>query len=173
MKLSRALKEKNRLIKRITAMRNNITSSNVVLDANEFSYDMADLQANYVALVDILIELKVAIQIANQPILAKIYALSELKAAIAMYSQLDTKEGAHESGGYGNSELRQYKTQISRSELDIKIEELQSEIDAWQDEIDEFNSTTKIDFELPDLLYGKLKEELKEDPCPPSFRRTK
>ena len=134
LKLTRALKEKNRLIKKITAMRNHITSSNVVLDANEFSYDMADLQDNYVALVDILIELKVAIQIANQPILSKIYSLSELKAAIAMYTQLDTKEGSHESGGYGNSELRQYKTQISRAELDIKLEDLQSEIDEWQDE---------------------------------------
>lgn len=159
MKLARALKEKNRLIKRITAMRNHITSSNVVLDANEFSYNIFELQSNYTALIDILIELKVAIQIANQPILSKIYALSEVKAAIAMYSQLDTKEGSHESGGYGNSELRQYKLQISRSELDIKIEDLQTEIDAWQDEIDEFNSKTTIDFELPDLLYGKLRAE--------------
>ena len=156
MKLGRALKEKNRLTKRIASVKNIITSSNVVLIDNEYSYNIFELQSIYVGLVDQLIDLKVAIQIANQPILNKIYALSELKAAIAMYSSLDTKEGSHESGGYGSSELRIYKAQINRAALDIKIDDLQSEIDAWQDEIDEFNSITTVDFILTDLS-GKIK----------------
>lgn len=151
MNLTRALKEKNRLIKRITIFKNQIVSSNVALKENPFPYNMEILQNNYTALVDILINLKVAIQIANQPILKKIYALSELKSAAAMLTSLDTKEGMHETGGYGATDLREYKVQINRAELDSRVDNLQTEIDALQDKIDEFNATTTIDFELPDL----------------------
>lgn len=158
MNLTRALKEKNRLIKKITTVKNQIISSNVSLKENPFPYNMDILQNNYTALVDILIDMKVAIQIANQPILKKIYALSELKAAAATLSQLDTKEGMHETGGYGNSELREYEVQINRSQLDSRVEDLQTEIDALQDKIDEFNATTTIDFEIPDLK-AKLKAQ--------------
>lgn len=156
MNLTRALKEKNRLIKKITTVRNQIVSSNVSLKENPFPYNMEILQTNYSTLIDILINMKVAIQIANQPILEKIYALSELKSASSMFSQMDTKEGMHETGGYGASELREYEVQINRSQLDSRVEDLQTEIDALQDKIDEFNATTTIDFEIPDLKV-KLK----------------
>lgn len=151
MNLTRALKEKNRLVKKITTVRNQIVTSNVSLKENPFPYNMEILQNNYSVLIDTLIDMKVAIQIANQPILKKIYALSELKSAVAMLHHLDTKEGMQETDGYGASELREYEVQISRSQLDSRVEDLQTEIDALQDKIDEFNATTTIDFDLPDL----------------------
>lgn len=150
MKLTRALKEKNRLIKKITILRNQITTSNVVLEENNFPYEMETLQEDFQTLVETLIELKVDIQIANQPILKSIYRLSELKSTIAMLEGMDTKEGMQEAYGYGNSELRAYKAQIGRQEVDIAVAEMQEQIDTLQDEVDTFNATTTVDFVLPE-----------------------
>lgn len=145
MKLSRALKQKNRIAKQIGLIKERIMENNSTYVDNEFTYKMTDLLKEYDELTNSLVELKAAIQLANIKIFHLIYTKSELQAKMQMLRSLDTRAGLQESRAYGSSDLHRFKVQLDKPSRDREIADLQERINKIQDEIDIFNAVTTID----------------------------
>ena len=89
-----------------------------------------------------LIELKVALSAANQPIQRLIFELAEHKASIAMLNKVSTKHGMVVEG-YAGVQVR-YVAQLRKPDIDREIRRLEQEIDRIQDLLDHFNHATMI-----------------------------
>jgi len=147
MKLSRALKEKNRIANQIGLIKERIMENNSTYQDNEFIYNIFELLIEYDELTDRLIDLKATIQLANIKIYHLIYTKSELQAKMQMLRSLDTRTGLQESRAYGSTDLHIYKVQLNKQTRDEAIKDLQDRINKLQDEIDTFNATHDIKFE--------------------------
>lgn len=139
--LAKALKLKNRLAGRLAKVDSDLENYNSVLAGS----DQPDIRAIYEgrrALVAQLIELKVAINAANQPIQRTIFRLGELKSEIALLGKLSTKHGTVVEGYAGVQ--TQYVAHFRKADVDRRVRELEVEVDRLQEELDAFNYRTTI-----------------------------
>ena len=147
MNLSTALKRKNRAISDLEQKKRLLTGNNVAEDGNDLDYSASDLRTEVEQSLAVLVKLKAAISIANAPIQAKIFEISELKGLIKLYEGLPTKHGSFsEQIGYSEDlRTREFVATIRRKDADDIVKELQSRIDKLQDEIDAHNHSTEIE----------------------------
>ena len=150
MTLARALKEKERLSRRLASAKELFMSVNCVradepreVDVKEAYEAMQSIQRRYVAL-------KKAIAVANagvSPILAEMLAV---KAELAFYTNLGRCKEVEfvdkwVEGENGEKERRRerivYDSFINEKKRRKIMEELTERIDDLQDEVDEFNAT--------------------------------
>lgn len=143
MTLAQALKKKNKLVKQINEKKKRVRENNSILTTNTRSYVIADLRKDLAGLTDELIALKVQIQTANVPILAKIYQLSEMKDQIAFLRSVSTTVGKI-TNHYHNTAETVFQAELTAVEVDTEVEALEAKIELLQEEIDTFNHKKKI-----------------------------
>ena len=152
IRLAKALKIKNRLIKRIRKCDSNILKYNCVQGENEFVMDTTKVMEDRKSLVEDLVALKVAIASANDGIRTDIFRMSELKSMIVMLTGLDADvhEGVEMRENYatGDQVKTEYRAQFGKLEIDEAIVLLESEIDNLQDNMDAHNATTEIELDF-------------------------
>lgn len=139
--LSRALKLKNRVVHRLSQLDTLITTSNSVIEDNQ-EYDVRELYKDRMVLARQLVQLKVAINAANQPIQGQIFELAECKALIAMLGKVNTRHGPSVEGFTGAR--TNYVAQLRKPDIDREVRRVEQEIDRLQDELDRFNHRTTI-----------------------------
>lgn len=141
MKLSKALKQKNRLVRKINSLQQLINRDNSALE-NQYNEELiSDRFAEYYASVDELVQLKAKIQQATAPIANKLIAMAELKGQVNFIKDLRTRQGSFKDYD-GNEEV--YACYYSRDQVDSKTSEIECKIDELQDEVDEYNAITSI-----------------------------
>lgn len=145
--LAKALKLKNRLAGRLAKLDSDLESYNSVIAGS----DQPNIRAIYEerrGLVTQLVEIKVAINAANQPAQRTIFRLGELKSQIALLGKMSTKHGTMVEGFAGTH--LQYVAQFRKVDVDRLVRELEVEIDRLQEELDAFNyrTTISLDAEL-------------------------
>lgn len=146
MKLTKALKLKNKLVKRANDAYAKLKEFNSVVQGTEIPYPASDSMKEWKDATNELIKLKAKIHVANAPIYEKIYRMSELKAFVTKMKQVDTKHGSvTETPRFGGeSKTIEYVAVFQRREVDEFIDIYESEIEALQEEIEQFNATTSI-----------------------------
>jgi hypothetical protein len=139
--LSRALKLKNRVVHRLAQLDALIIAYNSTAEDNQ-EYDVRELYKSRTNLVRLLVDLKSAINAANQPVQKVIFELAECKSLIAMLNKVNTKNGPTLEG-YAGVRVN-YVAQLRKSELDRETKRIEQAIDRLQDELDRFNYKTLI-----------------------------
>lgn len=139
--LAKALKLKNRLAGQIAKLDASIKAYNSVPEGRE-QLDVQRMREVRLGLVGQLIDLKVAIAAANQPIQRLIYQLAEHKAEAQLLSTMSTQHGKAVEGYAGS--LVNYVAQLRKETVDREIRRLEREVDRIQDQLDTFNFETTI-----------------------------
>ena len=142
--ISRALKEKAKLIGLIATLQERLYSNNSYVKDNSPNYDTNAVLTELREAKDSLVQLKVGIATANLPVVKKIYDLSEKKGLVQLLKGLNTNNGFFDNGRYNGGELREYVATIKRKEADDAISILEQEIQDLQDELDTFNASTYV-----------------------------
>jgi hypothetical protein len=146
MKLTKALKLKNKLAGDVEKLKDLLKKQNVRSKRQEFDYDNRELLAKLRAKIDELVAVKTAIAQANATIYNRIFRAAELKGMVATLNSLDTRSGVHlETGIYVERPIEvEYVAQLGKVEIDRLVAELVVEIESVQDELDEFNHANEV-----------------------------
>lgn len=145
--IARALKEKNRVAGRLAKAREIIQQENSKDKSLPRRVDVEATYAEAKMLEARLVAIKSAIAQANNPIVAKIIELDELKSEIAFLNGINVKEGRFEEVSYGNKIVRDIEAVVGQARVLAEVAELQNRADALQDALDEFNASTKVEIE--------------------------
>ena len=153
MTLAKALKHKNRVAQKIARVSGDIRENNSILVVNDSEVDVNVLDRMRKELTDYLVALKTAIHRASDSVRDKIFMLAELKGSIGFYNSICTQHGKRESHRFGgDDEFVEYKAVIRKESIDRAVAELEAEIDTIQDRLDEFNATTMIKIDVPNVM---------------------
>ena len=148
--IARALKEKNRVAGRLAKAREIIQQENSKDKSLPRRVDVEATYAEAKMLEARLVAIKSAIAQANNPIVAKIIELDEVKSEIAFLNGINVKEGRFEEVAYANKIVRDIEAVVGQARVLAEVAELQKRADALQDALDEFNASTKIEIEIDD-----------------------
>ena len=154
--LARALKYKNRLVGKIATVTEVIRNKNSVVKGTEKEVDINDLFKLRLKLVKNLIDLKTAINKANESIVSDIYNLSEIKSLMSIINSVDTTHGKSSKGGgyYGaNTEPVEYESQMRFTDAEEMLSSGNKQIDQIQEKIDKHNHLITINVEMLDEIY--------------------
>lgn len=146
MKLSQALKLKNRLAGELVRLQNILQRENTRRSDNPSKVNQEEIWNNILKTSDELGVLKAQIAKANIGIYPKIERMSELKSRI-VYVQGLPKRDTPEVQLIGRDQERSEYTwtpYINQEKCDELVASLQKECDKLQDEIDTFNAVTDI-----------------------------
>ena len=146
--IARALKEKNRVAGRLAKAREIIQQENSKDKSLPRRVDVEATYAEAKMLEARLVAIKSAIAQANNPIVAKIIELDELKSEIAFLNGLNVEEGRFEEVSYGNKIVRDIEAVVGQARVLAEVAELQKRADVLQDALDEFNASTKVEIEI-------------------------
>jgi hypothetical protein len=155
--LARALKLKNRLAGRLAKFDSDFENYNS-LPAGTDRPDLKVLYAERNTLVARLIELKVALNVANQPMQRTIFELGEAKSLVALLTRTSTKHGKVVEGYHG-TEI-DYTAQFRKGDIDREVRRLEVIIDRLQEQLDAFNHRTLIGID------AELLREIESTPPP-------
>jgi DNA repair ATPase RecN len=145
MKLSQALKLKNRLAGDLSRQQQIAQRENSRRNDNQSSIDLVQVWAKIEDLTTQLSEIKTKIAKANIGIYAEIDRMAELKSRIAFLNGLPKREGA-EPMMFGDTNINYIWTSyINQEKCDEFVEDLQIQINNLQDKIDTYNATTDIE----------------------------
>ena len=140
--LAKALKLKNILVRELNSLNSRLLTNNSYLKNNAPKYNVIDVGSEIAAKRQELVNLKVAIQVANVGIVEKLILLGELKNYAANLNSLQTQEG--EVTSYHQNQNNFFECVINQVSKDEMVKVVQTQIDNLQDDIDTFNATTKI-----------------------------
>lgn len=143
MKLSKALKEKNKRAKELNATYTKLVTSNSYVESTPPSYNSKTLLAEAVKQLDDFIAFKTALFESTVAIRAKIFRMGELKNFILQLQRMPVKNGV-EVNHYSPGTSITYKADITELERDALVKKYETEIETIQDEIDIFNATTEL-----------------------------
>ena len=142
MNLTKALKQKKKLIKKANDYYSRFLASNSFEKDTTPAYNPEEMFNIWVETTNELVALKTKIQIANQPIAHKIFELGELKSLVTSFKRIVTQKGTVRDRYNGESvEYICYFDQVQKDEQIAKWEE---QIETLQEEIEAFNALTKI-----------------------------
>lgn len=144
MNIKQALKEKNKLAKKITDLMGRTEKYNSVDNGAVRSYDPKESLLSAIETMEQLISLKTSLHLANVNVYEKIFRMAEYKSFIKYLRGLSCVEGALVVSRYGETSNRQMTTVITEVERDQMIENYESMIDELQSELDAYNATTHI-----------------------------
>jgi transcriptional regulator of NAD metabolism len=144
MNIKQSLKEKNKLVKKITNLMDRTNKNNSVDEGAVRSYDPKASLDESLKMVEDLVTLKTKIHKANFYVYEKIFRMSEYKSFVKYLKALNCSEGTVSSYQYGDTSSRKMTAIISEVERDQMIEKYEELIDNLQSELDEHNATTQI-----------------------------
>lgn len=142
MKLSKALKEKNKLIKKISKSQKLLIDRNSIIKGNTRVIDAKNLLADIKADTEKLVKLKAAIAKANEPVNHIILSIVEKKGLIGFLKKINTNDGQVQER-YGR-EITSYEADIKETDIFSEVEKLEAEIESLQEQVETFNHTTDI-----------------------------
>lgn len=140
MNIAQAMKQKNRLAKKLAQIRSDIQTENSRLEGNTPTMDIESLMKEQDQVVESLIRLKIAIFVASTPVREHILRMAEYKAIIGFLNGIDTRSGQIKDYGDPVS----YEATFSKSWVREQVEKCEAEIDVLQDELDAFNHRTEV-----------------------------
>lgn len=140
--LSKALKNKNKLVKDIKELQSIVVKHNSVTDEKSRDFDLNTISKELNSKVSELIVLKTKIVEANSGIYSKIVELGEMKSHITFLKSINTDHGLTD-GRYGSNPIEKF-AYYKESGIRTKIQTVQGKIEGLQDSIDEYNFETFI-----------------------------
>lgn len=161
MSISRALKERKRIIGEMNTIQRRISMNNAVVImvktdengnfsppsketiSNKRKVDPEELLTKWYFLRERLISIKMAVHSANVGIIEKLVKLSELKAELGIWESFTMND--NESSQYGDRTVRVVDVVFDSKWVLSKVDRLRKEINDLQDEIDEYNATHYIE----------------------------
>ena len=144
MNIKQALKEKNKLAKKVTDLMDRTNRNNSMDEGAVRSYDPKESLEQALQMVDDLVNLKTKMHIANAEVYDKIFRMSEYKSLVKYLKTLNCSQGTIVTSRYGDSTARQMTTVITEVERDALVEKYEMLIDSLQTELDTHNATTQI-----------------------------
>ena len=144
MKLAKALKLKNKLLKEYNVTLSRTISSNCYDVDTQKVYNSAVLLEEAILQRDRYIALKAAIHSTSEPIRKKIFELGELKSFLSKFESLNTREGIVKDSNYNGTTVKTYAADISEQRKQEIIKSLEESIEDIQEDIDAFNATTDL-----------------------------
>ena len=156
--LAKALKLKNRFASKLQEVSGNITVYNSVVEGRERPVDVNALMDKRGKLTDAIVNLKTAINKANEPVVATIYLLAEVKGEVNFLRGVDTTSGKQVRAATWNDDDKIFqKTSIlDYSTVQGLIEQAEADVDTNQEKLDKHNHSVEIevDDEVMKLLRG-------------------
>ena len=149
--LARALKEKNRIVGEINALKSIFSRENSRVETEgKAQRSRQEIWDNITKRTEDLIALKAKISTANVDIYPLIEKMSELKGRVTYVQGLNTLEGVEEPNQYQlarnpNAKAKTISAHFNITTVDQLVAALQKEIGDLQDKIDEFNATHRIE----------------------------
>jgi len=144
MNIKQALKEKNKLAKKVTDLMDRTNRNNSMDEGAVRSYDPKESLNQALQMVDDLVNLKTKMHMANAEVYDKIFRMSEYKSLVKYLKTLNCSQGTIVTSRYGDSTARQMTTVITEVERDALVEKYETLIDTIQTELDMHNATTHI-----------------------------
>ena len=144
MNIKQALKEKNKLAKKITDLMDRTNRYNSVDEGGVRSYDPNISLHQASETLEELVNLKTSIHRANAEVYEKIFRMSEYKSFVKYLKSLNCSEGTVVTSRYSDTSTRQMTTVITEVQRDELVERYEAMIDELQSELDEHNATTHI-----------------------------
>lgn len=146
MKIAKAMKIISRLKGEINLIENRLKKCVSCPDSNEYIENFEKLINIRNEKVLELIALKSKVMSANvaNNKFTTITLLSELKNEIVMYKDLEIKQGIYKER-YAEHDGVVFKTQLTISDKESRIETLQKQINDLTDDLDVFNASTDIE----------------------------
>jgi len=157
MKLSKALKLKNRLAGEIGKLKILIQTHNSVRKGTEREFEVKELLSKLQTRVDQLVMAKTAIAVANAGAVGtqkqlddsnhkRIFLLAELKGLIEFLKSVPTKHGTFDEGmTFSNSKYEvTYEAFFREKDVSEMVDATQKLIDEAQEEIDAFNASSDV-----------------------------
>ena len=144
MNIKQALKEKNKLAKKVVDLMDRTNRNNSMDEGAVRSYDPKESLNQALQMVDDLVNLKTKMHMANAEVYDKIFRMSEYKSLVKYLKALNCSQGTIVTSRYGDSTARQMTTVISEVERDSLVEKYETLIDNLQTELDTHNATTQI-----------------------------
>jgi len=144
MNIKQALKEKNKLAKKVTDLMDRTNRNNSMDEGAVRSYDPKESLNQALQMVDDLVNLKTKMHMANAEVYDKIFRMSEYKSLVKYLKTLNCSQGTIVTSRYGDSTARQMTTVITEVERDALVEKYETLIDNLQTELDTHNATTHI-----------------------------
>jgi hypothetical protein len=144
MNIKQALKEKNKLAKKVTDLMDRTNRNNSMDEGAVRSYDPKESLEQALQMVDDLVNLKTKMHMANAEVYDKIFRMSEYKSLVKYLKTLNCSQGTIVTSRYGDSTARQMTTVITEVERDALVEKYETLIDNLQTELDTHNATTHI-----------------------------
>jgi len=144
MNIKQALKEKNKLAKKITDLMDRTNRYNSVDEGGVRSYDPKISLHQASETLEELVNLKTSIHRANAEVYDKIFRMSEYKSFVKYLKVLNCSEGTVVTSRYSDTNTRQMTTVITEVERDELVERYETMIDELQSELDHHNATSHI-----------------------------
>jgi len=145
MKIAKALKKKNKLVRELGVFLTKAQQNNSIIEGKERSYDPQLMINSANDKLNELVELKTEISLANQSVQNKIYKLSELKSFVGAIKGISTDEGPIESSWVRRDDkVVNYTVKINTLKKDQMIQDIENEIEQIQEELDIHNHTVDI-----------------------------
>lgn len=147
MKLSKALRLKNRIAGEVRVLQNRIRRHNSHDARNTPVWDVVELKREMEAKVETLTKLKVAISTANGPILERIHKMEEIKGLLSFWEDVDTKQGLV-FREYGDAEPRTFEATFTEKDIATFVAALKEELEDLQDDLAAHNIATNVDMTI-------------------------
>ena len=147
MKLSQALKAKNRLAGELVRQQQILQRENARRSDSKSQVDCEKVWQEILRLSDELGQLKGRITKANVGIYPALERMAELKARIGFVQSLP-KRNDEEVQYVGRTEEKvsyQWSSFIDQEKADMLVASLQDQINDLQDEVDAYNATTEVE----------------------------
>ena len=152
IRVSKALKLKNRLAALVREKTKNIKKENSIIKGATPKVDIRKEVDILEQATTALIEVKSAIYHSNIEIQKDVFRLAELKSELAMWNEVDCNDGNVLEGEkiFGAMTSVEKVACLKFAEIDERRKRLQSEIEEIQDKLDIHNFQTEI--EVPDKI---------------------
>jgi hypothetical protein len=144
MKISKALKLKNKMVSEYADLVNKMVASNSSDEKSKKNYNSKELFNQALLAQTEIIALKTAIHEASAPIRWKIFRIGELKSFVSKFNNMSTAEGIVKNRGYSATTEDVYVVDFTELEKVSLIKGIQAEIESIQEELDSFNATTEV-----------------------------
>jgi len=146
MKISKALKLKNSIVKEMSVLRKQVEISNSYETRNPPKYNSSEKLTILTSKTRELAEHKAKIARANRDIYKEMFLIAELKGLMASLENISTREGVELTPSYRGEPIQTtYKATLDQKDIDTLKNDLTKEIETLQDQIDEYNATHSIE----------------------------
>lgn len=140
MKLSKALKLKNKMVDEINKAFAYVENHNSMEAGTPKAYPVKEKLEEAMNKTNELVKLKAKIHTANSAMWEKIFLLSELKSMVTKIKYINTTEKPASPNGLREA----FTAEITLAEKDALVKSLEEQMEAIQEELDAHNHSTMI-----------------------------